>query len=324
MSVVSKLALVGGTHGNERCGIAALKHFQKKNPEFDTFSLSYLLGNEEAIKLCRRYKDRDLNRCFLLPALSTALDQPDYEQERAQFINQLLGPKGTQSATDYILDLHNTTSKTGILLCYHPQDTLSQEIAAYLQSQNKSVKVNLWCPDKDGDVGFLPSIGRLGGMTVEVGDCAHGTTRATVVNAMIDVVTTVLRYLEKRNQLVKQHGSWAAVPQKEVQCKVAYRFEGSYIPYPEDGFIHEKWELVDELGDNETTSRLFTGDPLFQCIDGQVINFAPQNFKNLTQADVDEGLYPLFVAEAAYVEKNIAMMVVKKRLETCNIIEVCE
>lgn len=53
---------------------------------------------------------------YSFPHSSTATPNDPYEVTRAQELNQLLGPKGTDQAFDFILDLHNTTANTGVCL----------------------------------------------------------------------------------------------------------------------------------------------------------------------------------------------------------------
>ena len=51
-----------------------------------------LITNPASVKTNTRYVDRDLNRCFLIKDLQKT--PSDVETERAQEVNQLLGPKG--------------------------------------------------------------------------------------------------------------------------------------------------------------------------------------------------------------------------------------
>lgn len=57
--------------------------------------------------------------CF--PHSSTVTPDEPYEVTRARELNQLLGPKGTDQAFDFILDLHNTTANTGV--CFVSEDS---------------------------------------------------------------------------------------------------------------------------------------------------------------------------------------------------------
>ena len=45
-----------------------------------------------------------------------------YERERAAELNEMLGPKGSETSTDLIIDLHTTTANNGINLIMSPVD----------------------------------------------------------------------------------------------------------------------------------------------------------------------------------------------------------
>ena len=58
------------------------------------------------------------------------------EERRAREVDKLLGPKkSAEPVADFIFDLHNTTSITGTLLCFHPDDEFALRLAAHLHSQ---------------------------------------------------------------------------------------------------------------------------------------------------------------------------------------------
>ena len=64
LSQFMKIAVVGGTHGNEPVGIEVIRHLDRKPPtnpknEFDTF-----WANPGAYEAQRRFVDCDLNRTF--------------------------------------------------------------------------------------------------------------------------------------------------------------------------------------------------------------------------------------------------------------------
>ena len=66
MNQIHRVAIVGGTHGNELTGVYLIKKFQQyphliHRSSFETLSL---LGNPKAIAARTRYIDTDLNRCF--------------------------------------------------------------------------------------------------------------------------------------------------------------------------------------------------------------------------------------------------------------------
>jgi succinylglutamate desuccinylase len=143
-SRVCNVAIVGGTHGNECNGVHLARFFlQPRGAEQvrrASFTTTVLLANPDAIaaqrccvtplhslpqsvllhifylvkhirhSLGRRYVDTDMNRCFLLHDLADP-SLCNREQKRAKEIDAILGPKSSANpATDFIIDLHNTTS----------------------------------------------------------------------------------------------------------------------------------------------------------------------------------------------------------------------
>lgn len=62
---LSRVAVCGGTHGNEMSGVYMLRELKKRHIEQDgSVSLFTVLSNPRAVESCRRYIDKDLNRCF--------------------------------------------------------------------------------------------------------------------------------------------------------------------------------------------------------------------------------------------------------------------
>lgn len=62
---LSRMAVCGGTHGNEMSGVYMLRELKKQSVGQDgPVSLITVLSNPRAVESCRRYIDKDLNRCF--------------------------------------------------------------------------------------------------------------------------------------------------------------------------------------------------------------------------------------------------------------------
>jgi hypothetical protein len=63
---VRRVAIVGGTHGNERNGVALAQHFidcpqHIARPSFESIAV---IGNPAAVEANQRYVEVDMNRCF--------------------------------------------------------------------------------------------------------------------------------------------------------------------------------------------------------------------------------------------------------------------
>lgn len=62
---LSRVAVCGGTHGNEMSGVYMLRELKKhRMGQEGPVSLITVLSNPPAVESCRRYIDKDLNRCF--------------------------------------------------------------------------------------------------------------------------------------------------------------------------------------------------------------------------------------------------------------------
>lgn len=94
-SPVHRVAIVGGTHGNEKNGVALAQHFIDSphhiaRPSFETVSL---IGNPASVEANARYVEVDMNRCFEAHVLDDPEGFDSVEHRRARELNELLGPK---------------------------------------------------------------------------------------------------------------------------------------------------------------------------------------------------------------------------------------
>jgi len=312
-SPLSHVAIVGGTHGNERMGLALLKEWQATPPK-STFQLSLVLANEKAAEATgtgagRRYVDVDLNRCFALTDLTREGVPEAGEERRAREIDALLGPKSSPNPKcDLILDLHSTTANTGVLLCVHPKDTFALQLAAHLTSLDPEVRIALW-PNVD-DVPLLPTVARSG-MTVEVGPCAHSTVVSTLLHKTRKLILDALAYVELHNKCCADPG---AALKTNIPLSTYARVHT--LDYPQRNgdiaaYIHPALQGVRELD-----VPLKESDAVFEGTDGSSITLREALAMNAPSPHVTEQpLYPMFVNEAAYYEKGIAFMVAHRRVE---------
>ena len=58
-----EVAVAGGIHGDEPCGVAAVEHFLDERPAVAR-PVRFVVANEEAVTQGKRYVERDLNRAF--------------------------------------------------------------------------------------------------------------------------------------------------------------------------------------------------------------------------------------------------------------------
>ncbi|XP_078211551.1 aspartoacylase-like isoform X2 [Callithrix jacchus] len=68
---MKKVAIFGGTHGNELTGVFLVKHWLKNGAEIQRTGLEVksFITNPRAVKTCTRYIDCDLHRIFDLENL---------------------------------------------------------------------------------------------------------------------------------------------------------------------------------------------------------------------------------------------------------------
>ncbi len=287
---VRRIAITGGTHGNELTGVYLAKHFLS-HPETvrrSSFETVVMLMNEKAIERCTRYIDRDLNRCFSLDNLEKG-SAACYETLLARHVDRVLGPKGSsQPSVDFIVDLHSTTSNMGLSVVVNGDDPLTWQAAAHLKALHPRVNIFRWHGDTD-DASFVHTVAPCG-FAVEVGAVPQGVLRADLFFDTQALIATLLDYFETLNR-----GEAPRYDTVEIYDHVAL------LDYPRD----ENGELTamvhPTLQDRDYTL-LKKGDPLFAAFGGETIPY-----------DREEPLHALFVNEAAYYEKGFAMCLADKR-----------
>jgi len=301
---VKRVAIVGGTHGNEANGVYLAKHFMRTLEKLQrpSFSVEVLLSNTEAIKQNTRYVEEDLNRCYLLADLKDdAKATTTKERKRAREVDAMLGPKSSaEPRCDLVIDLHNTTAATDIALMMAPDDDFAHGIGQHLMTLDEKVRVVNWNNVPDWFV--CPSVGRSG-MTFEVGPCSWGCIVPDLFERSQRLLYALLDYVEAHNCAL---AAGSAV-QETVRLPV-YRSIGVVIDYPRtedgelDGMVHEKLQGRDfEL--------LRDGDALFRTFAGEERKFSRANYKVPEKVG---DIYPVFINEAAYYEKKMALMLFDK------------
>ncbi len=283
--LIKKVAIVGGTHGNEITGVFLVRKYEQY-PNLircDSFETLTLLANPKAIEAGRRYIDVDLNRCFKLQDLQNP-KLINYEQLLAKQVALTVG----QSKIDLIIDLHSTTSNMGLTVILHNNHPYLLGLAAYLSTINPLVKVLQYPPNQDHS--YLRSLCELG-FAIEVGPVAQGTLNAELFLQTEALISSILDFIELCNQ-----GKTPKIPQVFTLYK-----QVKAVDYPRDeqqriqAMIHPQLQFKDyEI--------LHPGDPLFLGFDGKGIDYQGES-----------SIFPIFINEAAYYEKHIAMSLAIKQ-----------
>jgi aspartoacylase len=287
--MIKKVAITGATHGNELTGVYLVKSWQLDPKPLirSNFKAEAILMNLKAVKECRRYIDRDLNRCFDKRVLTTTSDL--YEERLAREFNQILGPKESENPNfDFIVDLHSTTANMGLSIVVSNDSNLTWRAISYLCQKEPKLKVYHWRGDEED--AFVDSIAPHG-FAIEVGSVPQGVLRSDLFMQTKALIYHLLDFIEKENNGLSM-----------TLNDVEFYDHEMLVDYPrdDDGDIIA---MVHEDRQDRDFTLIKTGDPIFRTIDGDVIYYEGDDF------------YTLFINEAAYYEKGFAMTLAKKRVK---------
>ena len=289
--MIKKVAIIGGTHGNEITGIYLLKRWDAERAEItrDSFTTITLWANPRAFYENKRFIDVDLNRCFLLDELNDKRNLT-YEGQRAKAINALLGPKH-ESAVDFIIDIHTTTSNMGVtLILFEGRDEFAFRMASFIKSHIPTVNVYLF-KDQGEDLPYLVSIAPRR-LVLEIGPVPQGLLRHDIFERTNRVVQLALDYI----QIANVGGDSETASDLEV-------FEHkSVVRFPLDAAGEINGMVHVNLQDKDF-SEVNKGDPLFIKLNGEIVRF-----------EDDQPVYPVFINEAAYYDAKIALSLTHKTM----------
>ncbi|KAJ7997102.1 hypothetical protein DPEC_G00225450 [Dallia pectoralis] len=262
------------------------KEVQRKGVETRPF-----IANPRAVEKRTRYVHADLNRAFTAENLSAdaAKDLP-YEVKRAQQINEIFGPKGSPDAYDVIIDLHNTTSNMGCtLILENSKDHFNLQMMHYIKKaiapddcQVLLTEHPLLKYSASRSVAKHP-------IGLEVGPQPQGVLRSNIFKSMRVVVKHALDFIELFN------GGMEFLP-----CTVDVFRVSDKMDYPRDtngniiAMVHPNLQDFD-------WEPLNPGDPMFQMFDGTTIHYEGAGT-----------VYPTFINEAAYYEKQQAFVTTRR------------
>lgn len=309
-----KVAVVGGTHGNEYTGVWCIKSLNRRlsssssNP-FSKLKISTLLGNPEAHLQNKRFIDQDLNRQFSYKALIEAPDSSCLESKRAQEINALLGPKSFEDDDqeepniNCIIDLHTTTTNMGITLIVGEGDSLMTKAAAYIIYK---------CNNENGDKACIlmhthknqksrPHLSSIAShaLSIEVGPVPQGVLRHDIVDKTQKALEAALEFLQKYKTDPEALESEIQdyFPDGKVPCyrSAPAKRKGemsSKIPWPcdESNPNFPSW-MVHKSVQDEDFKEIHTGDPLFVDLDGNIIPYDGSHGSPILLMFVNEGGY---------------------------------
>ncbi|MEB3308261.1 MAG: aspartoacylase [Cyanobacteriota bacterium] len=288
-----RVLVVAATHGNERCAAWLLECWLAQpstlvNPQLD-LALEY--GNPAAHAINRRYVDRDLNRCFSAELLRGSCGDVA-EVVRARELLALYGP-GAECPAAVVLDLHSTTSAMGNSLVLYGRRPADLALAAAIQA-----KLGLPIYLHEGDAsqsGFLIERWPCG-LVIEVGPVAQGLVDPAVCRKTQLALEVALEMIA---------AAWRGelpLPRRLV----VHRHRGSLdLPRRPDGTA---LACLHPLRQGRDWQPMRSGDPLFLGADGRMIPYVP------SAELAGQTVYPVFINEAAYGEKGIALSLTSREV----------
>ncbi|MEH2292722.1 aspartoacylase [Nostoc sp.] len=290
MNQINRVAIVGGTHGNEFTGAYLIEKFAQF-PDLITrasFETVTLLANPYAFAAGRRYLEKDLNRCFLKQDLQDPT-RNSYEELQAKSIQDTLASNGDKQA-DFILDLHSSTANMGLTIILVNSHPLNLKLAAYLSHISPLIRIYRCSFKSIEENPFVNSLCELG-FAIEVGPIAQGILKAELFQQTEELVYAVLDYLEQFNQ-GKILSTYETLILYDHLLVVDY-------PKKQDGTIFGM--IHSELQDKDYQP-LNPGDPIFITFDDKTIIY-----------EGTSTVWPIFINEAAYYEKGIAMCLTQRQ-----------
>ena len=281
-----KILIVSGTHGNEINPVWAVNQFIKQNHTFDSnIEYEFIIGNPLAYERGCRYIDIDLNRSF--NSIKYKLDNSIYEIKRANFLIEKFGVNGSEPC-EIAIDLHTTTANMGTSIVMYGRRKKDFCLAALLQHK---FGLPIYLHEKDEKQnGFLVEAWPCG-LVIEIGSVAQNFYDPKIINRFLIIISSL------RDEISKLKNNQIKIP----KGLIVHVHKGS-IDYPREknGNISS---LIHPERINQDWNPIKKGDPLFMDIEGNTVVY-----------EEEEIVWPVFIGEVAYKEKNIAMSYTKKEV----------
>ena len=285
-----RVLVVAGTHGNEINGPWLLDQWRQYPALIDSEGLNVQLaiGNPAACAKGRRYLDRDLNRSFhpdLHKEASESAAESDREMVQALELLKQFGPKG-QTPCDLVVDLHSTTSAMGNCLVVYGRRPVDLALAALVQHR---LGLPIYLHEADpSQQGFLAERWPCG-LVIEVGPVPQNVRRSDIVLQTRLALEAVLAAITSVRDGSARYPDQVVIHLHLGSLDVPRRSSGD-----PDALVHPNLQGRD-------WQPLKAGDPLFIDAESNTVVF-----------DGEDGLVPVFINEAAYAEKAIALSLTKR------------
>ena len=300
MCKINTIVVAGGTHGNERTGVSLVEKWLAHPECYDSLCKSakvdIVLANPEAVRINRRYRDYDLNRAFSQTCLDVTVEPAQYEFRRARELNRMYGPKGAGTRTDLILDVHNTGANMGYCLILSTRDPFTMKASAVLTQEFEDAWI-YYQPEERSASPYFGTVAKAD-VCIEIGPQQHGTLNAEIFERSEKLVK---RYLE----LAEEWNRGELQKREPIQVEVYTQLRDLGYPKPQGGGAIQA--MIHPDLDGHDYRELKKGDKLFRTFDGKDILFEGESD--------GRSVYPIFINEPAYYEKDIAMSLTVKTIE---------
>ena len=291
-----RLLVVAATHGNERNAPWLLEQWRQRPDLLASagLDLELVIGNPAALAANRRYIDRDLNRSFA-PELLADPSRTELEITRARELLEAFGPEGAQPCP-VVIDLHSTTSGMGNALVVYGRRPADLALAAAIQAQ---LGLPIYLHEADNaQTGFLVERWPCG-LVIEVGPVPQGLIQAAICRQ------TQLALEAACSALAEAARGTLRLPQG-----LTVHLHNGSLDLPRDSHGQPS-ASVHPLRQNRDWRPLQSSDPLFWQADGSA---------QCVAGAINEraiGQVPVFINEAAYGEKHIALSLTRRERWAC-------
>ena len=280
-----RVLVVASTHGNEVNAPWLLEQWSSHNELIDPCgcAVQTVIGNPDARTQGRRYLDRDLNRSFrpdLLQLSATHPERSDREMLRALELLRTFGPEGERPC-DLLIDLHSTTAAMGNCLVLYSRRPADLALAALVQS---SLGLQVYLHEGDAaQQGFMAERWPCG-LAIEVGPVPQNVRRHDIVQQTRLALQAVFEVIADVKSGTASYPSQLVLHRHLKSLDLPRQASGEVA-----ALIHPQLQDRDWIP-------LRRGDPLFVSAQGTTIAY-----------EGPDGAVPVFINEAAYAEKAIAL-----------------
>lgn len=294
----ARVLVVAATHGNERNAPWLMEQWRQQPQLLNGAGLDLQLeiGNPEAFTANRRYVERDLNRSFATELLAD-VSRNELEIQRARALLEAFGPQGHQPCA-VALDLHSTTSAMGNSLVLYGRRPADLALAAGMQAR---LGLPVYLHEADAaQTGFLVERWPAG-VVIEVGPVPQGLVSATICRqtqlALEAACDTLAAAAAGRLRLPQ--GLQVHVHQGSLD--LPRQLDGTPLAALHPQRQHRDWQPLE------------LGAPLFWQLDGGGASYEPAALGLESEAR-----WPVFINEAAYGEKGIALSLCRRERWSCD------